>query len=415
MRLAPPAIRDALTVGLILASAAAMAQNDLKVKPKPTLAEVRANAILAAIPNVEAPSALIMDRDSGRILWSKDADAKRFPASTTKILTALLLLENTKPNELIQAPFDIEKTTGSSLHLKPFETLSAHDMLYALMMRSANDGCEAVARHISGTSERFAELMTKRAAEIGCTNSHFANPHGLHDENHFTTAHDLALIAREAMKRPEFQAAVGTKSYTVVRSLNQEDRLIKNHNKLLDLDSTVTGIKTGWTNPAGRCFVGSIERRGMSLITVVMKSSDWVADTTRLNEWAFAHLERREIFAKGDAVEPIGVPNGRTSAKAAVAEPMVVIMERGSGDPQLSIDLPDETLAPIKKGQQLGIMVAKLSDGSEERVPIVATEDVAEKPAMMASLMSPSGAAIAGIFVLSYAFLRRRSRTMGRR
>jgi D-alanyl-D-alanine carboxypeptidase len=394
----------------------ALAEEKVKAPPKPTLAEVRANAIVATVPSVNALSALIMDRDSGRILWSKDADAKRYPASTTKILTALLLLENTQPTDLITAPLDIEKTTGSSLHLKPYESVNAHDMLYALMMRSANDGCEAVARHISGTADAFAELMTKRAKEIGCTNSHFANPHGLHNEEHYTTAHDLALIAREAMKNPSFREAVDTQSYTIVRSINQADCLIKNHDRLLEFDSSVNGIKTGWTNPAGRCFVGSIERNGLKLITVVLRSDDWMADTTRLNEWACAHLQKSEMVSPNQAVEPVPVQNGvRGTIKAVAAESIEAVVPRTGDLPQLETVVDPKIHAPIKKGQRLGMLVAHFDDGTELRSPILADENMEAKPAMLASLMNPGTMLIAGIFVLSYAFLRRRSRTMVRR
>lgn len=406
--------RSLFLAGLVVSAGLAGAAEPKAVKP--SLAEIKAQAVLADEPTVGALSALIMDRNTGRILWSKDPDTKRYPASTTKILTGLLLLENTKPTDLISAPFDIEKTTGSSLHLKPYESLNAQDMLYALMMRSANDGCEAVARHISGTAEEFAKLMTKRAKEIGATNSHFMNPHGLHDEQHYTTAHDLALIAREAMKNDDFRDAVKTQSYTVGRSINLADRLIKNHNRLLELDTTVNGIKTGWTVPAGRCFVGSIERNGLSLITVVLKSTDWVADTTRLNEWACAHLENKDLVTANQIVEPVPIQNGlRTVVQAVAAEPISAVVPQGAGAPEVRTILAEKVSAPIKKGQKLGKLVARLDDGTVLESPILADEDIEAKPPLMASIMNPAAMVIAGIFVLSYALLRRKSRTMVRR
>ncbi len=148
--------------------------------------------------DVSAKSAIIIDAGSGKVLWSKNAESSMFPASTTKIMTALLLIEHCKMTDMITAPADIEKVKEASMHLKPGEQVSVHDMLYALMLRSANDGCYAVATHISGSVEEFSKLMNLRARQAGCTHTHFHNPNGLNDRDHTTTAHDLALMGRAA-------------------------------------------------------------------------------------------------------------------------------------------------------------------------------------------------------------------------
>jgi len=206
-------------------------------------------------PDVTAASAIVVDADSGKVLYSKNADVPRYPASTTKVMTGLLLAENTEPEDTIVAPSDVEVVTGSKMHLKAGEEVSAHDMLYALMLRSANDGCYAVAMHLAGSVPAFSKMMNQRAQELGCTHTHFHNPNGLNDKEHLTTAHDLAIIAREAMKNERFADAVGTTEYTISRNINQEDTLMVNKDKLLLWDSSAEGIKTGWTIPAGHCFV----------------------------------------------------------------------------------------------------------------------------------------------------------------
>jgi D-alanyl-D-alanine carboxypeptidase len=148
------------------------------------------------LDGITAESAIVIEASTGKVLFEKDADAKRYPASTTKIMTALLFLENVKPGEMITAPFDVEEVTGSSLHLKPYEQVPAEDVLYALLLRSANDAAYSVALHIGGSERRFAQMMTERAAAMGCTSTNFTNPHGLHDPQHYTTARDLAIIGR---------------------------------------------------------------------------------------------------------------------------------------------------------------------------------------------------------------------------
>src|SRR5688572_28414556 len=162
-------------------------------------------------PVVSALSAIIVDERTGKVLWSKNPDAPRYPASTTKIMTAMLLIELCRPNEFITAPADVEKVTEASLNLKPGEKISVKDMVYALMIRSANDGAYSVARHISGSVESFAELMNSRAFELGCTGTSLKNPHGLNNKDHVTTARDLAIMARAAMKYPEFRQAVNSR------------------------------------------------------------------------------------------------------------------------------------------------------------------------------------------------------------
>ena len=191
--------------------------------------------------DISAKSAIIIDAGSGKVLWERDADVLRYPASTTKIMTGMLLLERCLPDDLITAPVGIDKVPPSSMHLKPNEQVSAKDMLYALMLRSANDGAVAVADHVSGSIPAFAELMNERAREIGCRSTHFHNPNGLNDPEHVTTARDLAMIAREAMKYEAFREVVRTRKYQIQRTINQKDLFMVTRNRWLYKDSTADG------------------------------------------------------------------------------------------------------------------------------------------------------------------------------
>ncbi|MCW5943023.1 MAG: D-alanyl-D-alanine carboxypeptidase [Fimbriimonadaceae bacterium] len=262
----------------------------------------------ATSPTVTAQSAIAIDAESGRVLWEKDADTIRYPASTTKILTALLVLERLPLDEVLTAPKEVEGVGGSSLYMLPGERLTVRDALYAILLRSANDVCVTVACRISGSVDKFAELMNERAKSIGCEHTHFHNPHGLNDAEHTTTARDLALIAREAMKHPLFAKIVRTPKFEISRPTVPQDQVLVSKNKWIRDDPTADGIKTGYTEPAGKCFVGSATREGFRVITVVLKSENWEVDTANLMAWTYARHERRALVQAGD---PLGSAQGR--------------------------------------------------------------------------------------------------------
>lgn len=371
---------------------------------------------------VTALSAIAIDATSGKVLWSKEPDAIRFPASTTKIMTGLLLAERLKPDDVIVAPWDVALVKESSMHLRPFEKITARDMLRAIMLRSANDGCYAVAVHISGSVQKFADLMNERAREIGCTGTHFNNPNGLNDPLHTTTAHDLALIGREAMKNPLFAEVVGTYRTKIERSINTKDEWMVNHNKLLPKDPTCEGIKTGWTVPAGRCFVGSTTRSGWRAITVVMKAQDWKKDTQDLTNWVYARYGRRDRFEAGQVVGEVPIVGGVVSSAPAVAERAAYnLVVRGSA-PDASrweASYDPEVKAPVVRGQRVGELILRDADGFEQRVPLVADCDVPEAPTLARTVRSSGGGAapwIGGATLVGVVALRNRTRRrMGRR
>ncbi len=351
------------------------------LKPILWLAAFVLSALATAQVQVSAESAIIIDAESGKVLWEKDADTARFPASTTKIMTAMLLLEHTLPTDIITAPPDIDKVTDASMHLKPGEKITSEDMLYALLLRSANDGCVAVAYHIAGSVPKFVEMMNKRAKELGCTNTHFNNPNGLNDDLHTISARDLAIIARAAMRYPAFAQAVRTYKHVIKRDKKiSKDTLMTNHDKYLMKDPTADGIKTGWTIPAGRCFVGSATRNGYRIITVVLKSKDWQKDHAAMLDWSFANHQREYAFKPNQLLGPLPVVGGNLGEvhlKPAY-NPVHIWKRDVTKNLQVKFEHPDAVHAPLKRGDKVGQLNLVDEDGFTQSVDLLADEDISQ-------------------------------------
>ncbi|MDR3404503.1 MAG: D-alanyl-D-alanine carboxypeptidase [Chthoniobacter sp.] len=220
---------------------------------------------------LDAWGAIVLDALTGKVLYEKNADAPQYPASTTKIMTALLVIEEGNLDQEVVCDLEDSKVGESSLELKPGQHYTRRQMLYGLMLKSANDVAHALGRDNAGSIEAFADKMTRRAKELGAQNTHFANPNGLHDPSHYTTPHDLALIARAAMQQPFFRQVVGTREYNwtvpdVVGAVNP----LHNHNRLLERYPGCTGVKTGYTIPAQQVLVSAAMRGNREVISVVM-------------------------------------------------------------------------------------------------------------------------------------------------
>ena len=245
----------------------------------PTWAELKSQDLPLA-----AQSAALVDSYSGEFLFTKNPDAKEYPASSTKILTALIVIEAGDLDHMVTVAPEDTKVEPSSLDLKPGEQYSRRQLLYGLLLKSANDVAMALARDNAGSIPAFAEKMDLRAAELGATSSHFVNPHGLHDPNHFTTAHDLALIARAGMQQPLFRQIVST-IYFTWRSPSGAVDVLRNHNRLLRHFAGCNGLKTGYTRAAQQVLVSSALRGGHEVISVVLhtdKPGIWVDSKTLL-------------------------------------------------------------------------------------------------------------------------------------
>jgi D-alanyl-D-alanine carboxypeptidase (penicillin-binding protein 5/6) len=239
-----------------------------------------------------------MERDSGRILFEKEC-CKQLPmASTTKIVTALTVLNNCSLADVVVIPKEACGIEGSSIYLREGEKLTVKELLYGLMLRSGNDCAVALALHVGGSIQNFAKMMNKTAADFGCTGSNFVNPHGLHDENHYTTARDLATITCNALKNNDFAQIVATKTVKIANDGYDYPRVLTNKNKLLGNFDDADGVKTGYTKKAGRCFVGSATRDGMQVVVVVLNCGPMFEETANMLDTAFANYQNVCIAPK---------------------------------------------------------------------------------------------------------------------
>ncbi len=324
-----------------------------------------------------AKACVIIDEASGRVLLSHNAEAALPMASTTKVMTALLALELGDLDAPVTCSRNAFGVPGTSIYLAEGETLTLREMLYGLMLASGNDAATAIAEHIGGSVEDFCRMMTARAAELGCKSTVFLTPHGLPCEGHYTTAHDLALIAREAMTHPEFREIVGTTRATIPWEGREYDRVLNNKNKLLTTYEGATGIKTGYTKKAGRCLVFGAERDGMRIIGVVLNCWDWFNESARLMDIAFDRYEAVTMMTTGDVAATLDVAHSDgCRVDAVLSADLTGVVAKGS-IPQVEIDLPGTLDAPVQAGQVLG--TARLVSGgmTVAEADIIASDSVA--------------------------------------
>jgi len=302
-------------------------------------------------PTVSAKAALLYSPQTGRCLYEKNADQRLPMASTTKIMTALVVLEKLPPERVVTVKKEACGVEGSSLYLQPGEELTVRQLLEGLMLRSANDAAEMLALETAGSIEAFAALMNEKAAALGAVNTHFENPHGLDGKEHYTTARDLAQIAAAAMKTELFREIVGQRSVKMP-SADGGVRVVTNHNKLLYLYEGACGIKTGFTKKCGRCLVGAAERDGVELITVTLAASDDWNDHKKLFDYGFSKLENRRLAEKGECLSETDIPGRETPVKLLAEEEVRLILPRGAVV-RTEIDL-HRPLHPVAPGEALG-------------------------------------------------------------
>ena len=328
-------------------------------------------------PDIKAVSAILIDAVSGQVLYEKNADARRPMASTTKIMTALLFCEGVKDGDIITASPTACAVKESSLHLKPGEKLTSHDMLRAILMRSANDGCVAAAEYVAGSESAFVARMNQKAAQLGATNTHFMNPHGLNDPQHYTTARDLATIARAAIQEERIRDVVKTETYKITRSINTHDVLMRNHSHFLGHYDGADGIKTGWTVPAGHCYVGSATRNGWKLISVVLKSPNYVHETAEMMDFGFKYFAPHEVAKAGEVAGECVVKNGdRAVVPVAVPKTLQFVTRKGE-TPNFTRHISlVPAAAPITQGSTLGSLEVLVEGRQIAATPLIATQAI---------------------------------------
>ena len=264
-----------------------------------------------ALPQVTARSAVVMDALTGEILYQRMMDERRYPASTTKIMTLITALEANKGlDDAVKISGAAADMEGSTMWLEQGERYRFEDLLYGLMLVSGNDAATAVAEHVAGSVSAFAGRMTEKAHEIGATHTRFANSCGLHDPGHYTTAHDLALIAAYGYKNDTFRKIVSTKERRVPLMKPPFVRELENENMLLWIYPGANGVKTGYTDAAGRCVVTAAERDGVQLIAVVLDGAYMWNDSIAMLDYGFRHIESREFVKKGEKLASIPVAGG---------------------------------------------------------------------------------------------------------
>lgn len=332
-----------------------------------------------AMPEVSSHSACVIDIDTGRILAAKNENEKSEPASITKIMTALIALENADIKKVVTIPGAAAGVEGSSIYIKAGEKYSLEDLLYGLMLRSGNDAATAIAIDVAGSVDAFVGKMNQKAQELGCTGTHFNNPHGLPDEKHYTTAHDMALITAAALRNDTFVKIVSTKNYTAEPDGAGETRSWQNKNKLLWQYEGAIGVKTGYTKSAGKTYVGAAERNGIRIAVVVLGAKDMWGDAAMLLDDAFASYQQVDLIKDGQSTGVTPVLEGLSSEVEGITEGSLSKTLTKEEQERIVTKCVYQTplYAPVAKGDIIGSMQVYLDDEMIGSVPIVAAADVA--------------------------------------
>lgn len=331
---------------------------------------------------ITARAAILMDRETGRVLWEKNAQLRLPMASTTKIMTAILALELGHEADIITVSGRAAATEGSSIWLEEGEQKTLEELLYGLMLRSGNDAAVAIAEHIAGSVEKFAALMNEKAAAIGATNTHFCNPHGLPDDRHYTTAYDLALITAYALQNERFREIIRTPEYIISWPGREWDRVLQNQNRLLELYPGGDGVKTGWTKAAGRCFVGSATREGWQLVAVVLDAPQMWEDTMQLLDYGFETYTRQKILYQGQVLCSAEVYKGEEQRVDVVASNDFHYPLRPEERSRVRyvFKLQDRPAAPLAAGQKLGELEMYLGENLLGRVELQSGQAIRRMP-----------------------------------
>lgn len=392
-------------------------------------------------PDIKATSAVLVDSASGRILYEKEAKAKCYPASTTKIMTGLLALENLNLGDAVTASataVDVDRD-GSNMGILEGEILTVEQLLYGLMVHSANDAANVLAEAVSGSLSAFVEKMNTRAAELGMENTHFANPHGYHDDNHYTSAYDLYLLAKVAMQNEVFAKIVGTPTYEIPPTNRyKETRSLSNNNALINpmkgrkyLYSAATGVKTGHTSKAGNCLVSSAEKNGSSFLCVVLNAPNEngtnysFADTISLLDYGFQNFKTQTISDTEEilATKEVKWAAGNAQAVLTAKEPFTALLpadfEKASLEKTLTVE--EGIKAPLAEGETVG-KITYTYDGT-----VIGETELVNKKAIKRSymrmifgtllhwilsvwVMVPLGIIVAVLLVLRWREMKRRQK-----
>lgn len=344
-------------------------------------------------PKINARSAIIYDRESNEIIWGKNEHDKRAMASTTKIMTAIVVLENSNLSDIVTISKKAAGTGGSRLKINTTDKITVNDLLYGLMLRSGNDCAVALAEHVGGSIEEFANLMNNKAKSLGLLNTNFVTPHGLDDENHYTTAYELAVLTNYALNNETFAKIVNTKSISI--SINGKPRVIGNTNELLGSLQGVDGVKTGFTGNAGRCLVTSCSRQGGQIITIVLgcdTKKQRTSDSIKLIEYAFKNYSRINLKEKieKEFENWKHINSNRIYINKAEKQQIELKLENinkekipikigEEKDIKIEINAIYQYEAPVQKGTKIGNIVVKKKDEIIETIDIISVNTIEKK------------------------------------
>ncbi len=335
--------------------------------------------------NLNSEAAILVEVSTGRIIYEKNSTKQMYPASTTKILTAILVIENCELDEIVTVRESALSNIPSgyvTCNLQIGEQLTVKDLLYALMIPSANDAAYVLAEYVAGSVENFSVMMNDKARELGCKTTHFVNPNGIHEDSHYSTAYDLYLIADYAMKNEFFRELVATTVYTLpaTEKYPAEDRILKTTNELLNENSrkyfykNAIGIKTGYTSKAGNCLIGGASRDGLEFIAVVLNGgttdeglNSRYVDSKKLFEYAYDNFTLTKIIEKGSVVQTLEIENGTKETKHLdlVIDETITVVNNKSIDMNSvipEINLKETLEAPIAAGETIGTIKYKVDD-----------------------------------------------------
>jgi D-alanyl-D-alanine carboxypeptidase (penicillin-binding protein 5/6) len=338
-------------------------------------------AALAAPPEITADAAVLMDVESGQIYYARKHMRRADPASLTKIMTAVVALENGKPGDVVTVKGRAAAVSmGSIVDLRKGEKVTLDELLKAALICSANDSTVAIAEHVGGDHDRFVKMMNTKAAALGMLGTRFRNTNGYHDPNHYTTAYDLALLTKYALGLPRFNELVQTRETTMywIEPTGREEKLRNSNRLLFDGYEGIDGVKTGTTPTAGNCLVASATQEGRRLIAVALHSDNRYADCIRLLDYGFKVVKPVTVAGTGEKMAAVAVTGGVSPEVEAVAERELQVRIDPEEMPNLEkrVEVSETLPAPLKRGQKLGEAVCSLNGQELGRVSLVAGKDV---------------------------------------
>lgn len=318
---------------------------------------VASNPVWGAEPQISAQSAILIDGDTGEILFSKNPHERRPPASTTKILTAILALEKGRINDVVEISSRAANTGEARINLVAGEKITLENLLYGALLKSGNDACVAIAEEIAPSVEEFVDLMNLKARLLGCYNSNFVNTNGLPNNNHYSSAYDLALIARYGLKNKTFAKIVATKSHVIEWEESGRKRKINNTNKLLSTYPGAIGVKTGTTVKAGQCLVAAAQRGNRNLIAVVLKSKNRFHDARSLLDFGFNNYKNIQLIPKDKEISYHYAKEKIDLELATARDCLITVRKNEELEINYRVNITADLEGLIEQGQTVGKII----------------------------------------------------------